>query len=316
MGIGQRRGRRAALMAAVALAAVFALAACGARGGGGGGGGATLTIGSANFTESELIARMYAHALQNAGHKTTVKAQIGSREVYIKSLQNNEIQIVPEYVGTVTEYFNAQINGPNAPTSAPLATPDAAATDQALNTLIGSLGLTATDPSPAADQNAFAVTADFASKNGLASLADLVKLNGTLVLGGPPECPTRPFCQPGLEQAYGLRFAAFKPTDSGGPVTFGALADGTIQLGLVFSSDGSVVADNLKILTDDKHLQQADNIVGLMRQSVPADAQAVINRVNAALTTADLQQLNMQMTVNKDEPDALAAQWVKDHIKN
>lgn len=311
--------RRTMGLAALAAAAVLALTACGSSGkddSGGGGSKGTLTIGSANFTESELIARMYAHALENAGYKINVKAQIGSREVYVKSLQNNEIQVVPEYVGTVTEFFNAQINGPDAPTTAPMATADGYATYQKLNTMIHSLGLIATAPSPAADQNAFAVTADFASKNSLTKLSDLTKLNGTLVLGGPPECSTRPFCQPGLEKTYGLQFKSFKATDGGGPVTIGALKDGTIQLGLVFSSDGSVVAENLKILQDDKNLQQADNIIGLMRTEVPDDAQAVINKVNAALTTEDLQQLNKQISVDKDEPDDLAKQWVKDHIKS
>jgi osmoprotectant transport system substrate-binding protein len=258
--------RRTFGLAAVAALAVLALAACGSDGGGGSDSGKeTLTIGSANFTESELIARMYAHALQDAGYKVNVKAQIGSREVYINSLQSNEIQIVPEYIGTVAEYFNAQINGPSAPTDAPVAGPDAAATAQRLATLIDSRGLVATAPSPAADQNAFAVTADFASRNGLATLSDLAKLNGTLTLGGPAECPTRTFCQQGLEKTSGLQFKSFKPTDGGGPVTIGALKDNTIQLGLVFSSDGSVAAENLTILQDDKNLQQADNIIGLMR---------------------------------------------------
>lgn len=307
--------RRMFGLGAIAAVAVLVLTACGSSGGSSSSGSkGTLTIGSANFTESELIARMYAHALEDAGYKINVKAQIGSREVYIKSLQNNEIQIVPEYVGTVTEYFNASINGPDAPTNAPMATSDPIATYQKLNMMIHSLGLIATQPSPAADQNAFAVTSDFATKNALVKTSDLAKLNGTLVLGGPAECPTRPFCQPGLEKTYGLQFKSFKPTDSGGPVTIGALKDGTIQLGLVFSSDGSVAANNLVVLQDDKNLQTADNIIGLVRSEVPNDAQAVINKVNAALTTADLQQLNKQISVDKDEPDALAAQWVKDHI--
>jgi osmoprotectant transport system substrate-binding protein len=310
--------RRMMALAAVGAAAALVLTACGSSNGDDSGGGdkGTLTIGSANFPESELIARMYAHALEDAGYKINVKAQIGSREVYIKALENNEIQVVPEYVGTVTEFFNAQINGPDAPTTKPLATADAYATYQQLNLMIHSLGLIASPPSQAADQNAFAVTADFASKNSLTKLSDLAKLNGTLVLGGPPECPTRPFCQPGLEKTYGLQFKSFKATDGGGPVTIGALKDGTIQLGLVFSSDGSVVAANLKILQDDKNLQQADNIIGLMRTEVPNDAQAVVNKVNTALTTEDLQQLNKQISVDKDEPDDLAAQWVKDHIKS
>lgn len=313
--------RKLAVLAATSGLALT-MAACGSSGGSAGNssGGpsnaankGSITIGSANFTESELIARMYGDALTNAGYTVTVKANIGNREVYIKALESGEIDVVPEYVGTVTEYYNAAINGTDAATNKPIATSDPAATDKALNTLIASRGLIASPTSPAADQNAFAVTQAFAKKNNVSTLSDLKKLNGTLVLGGPPECPTRPFCQLGLQQTYGLQFKSFKPTDSGGPVTFGALTDGTIDLGLVFSSDGTVAADKLTILKDDKNLQQADNILALMRKTVPADAQAVINKVNASFTTEDLQTLNKQISVDKDEPAALAATWVKDH---
>jgi osmoprotectant transport system substrate-binding protein len=182
-----------------------------------------------------------------------------------------------------------------------------------LNSLIKSEGLIATPTSPAADENAFAVTNDFAKKNNLTTISDLAKLNGQLVLGGPAECPTRPYCELGLEQTYGLQFKNFVTTDSGGQVTYTALTSGQIQVGLVFSSDGGVSSNNLTVLTDDKHLQNADNIVGLMKSTVPADAQAIINKVNQALTTSDLQTLNKQMSVDKDSATDLAKKWVSDH---
>lgn len=272
-----------------------------------------VVIGSASFTESELIARMYGYALTAAGFDVEIRANIGAREIYAKALQNDEIQIVPEYVGTVTEYFNAQINGKDAAAKTPIASSDAAATVNKLNDLISSLGLAATPASDAADQNAFAVTNDFAKKNDLSKMSDLVKLNGQLVLGGPPECPTRPFCQLGLENTYGLQFKSFKATDAGGPVTFGALKDNTIQLGLVFSSDGAVAENNLKVLKDDKNLQSADNIIALYRKGIPADAVRILQKVNASFSTEDLQALNKKISFDKEEPSKLAEQWVKDH---
>ncbi|MFN2536697.1 MAG: glycine betaine ABC transporter substrate-binding protein, partial [Mycobacteriales bacterium] len=102
------------------------------------------------------------------------------------------------------------------------------------------MGLTALEPSPAADQNAFAVTKNFAEANNLTKLSDLKRVTTKLVLGGPPECTTRPFCKPGLEKTYGLTFAGFKTLDAGGPLTKAALKDGSIQVGLVLSSDGSL----------------------------------------------------------------------------
>jgi osmoprotectant transport system substrate-binding protein len=310
--------RRFAVFAATAGLAL-SVAACGSSNGNNkdpganGGTKVKIVVGSAAFTESELIARMYGYALTTAGFDVEVKANIGSREVYAKALANDEIQVVPEYVGTVTEYFNAQINGKDAAATKPIATSDASQTVNKLNDLIASQGLAATPASDAADQNAFAVTNDFAKKNNLSKMSDLVKLNGQLVLGGPPECPTRPFCQVGLEGTYGLQFKSFKATDAGGPVTFGALKDGTINLGLVFSSDGAVAENDLKVLTDDKNLQTADNIIALYRKGVPAEAVRILEKVNASFTTEDLQGLNKKISIDKAEPSKLALQWVKDH---
>ena len=314
---------RFAALAAIAAATSLTLAACGSSGSsssgdssaaasGCTGGSGKVTVGSANFSESELIADMYAEALKACGFDVTVKPNIGSREVYLKALESGEVDVVPEYAATVTEYYNAQINGKDAPTAKPLATTDPATTLAALKTLIASKNLVASATSPADDVNAFAVTKDYATKNNLTKLSDLTKLNGQLILGGPAECPTRPFCQAGLEKSYGLQFKSFKATDAGGPVTIGALKDGTINLGLVFSSDGSVAANNLLVLQDDKKLQLADNILALSRKTVPALALTQIDKVNAALTTTDLQGLNKKISVDKDEPAALAKQWAKD----
>lgn len=272
-----------------------------------------IVIGSATFPESELIAQMYGYALTAAGFDVEVRANIGSREVYAKALENDEIQVVPEYVGTVTEYFNAQINGKDAPQTDPIATSDADETVNELNDLISDLDLIATPASDAADQNAFAVTKDFADKNNLSKMSDLTKLNGQLILGGPAECPTRPFCQLGLEQTYGLKFKSFKATDAGGPVTFGALKDGTINLGLVFSSDGAVAENGLKVLEDDKNLQTADNIIALYRKGISPDAIRILEKVNASFSTEDLQELNKKIAIDKDEPAKLAEEWVQDH---
>lgn len=200
------------------------------------GGTGSLVVGAANFSESQILANLYAIALEGAGFAPEVKT-VGNREVYGPALERGEITVFPEYVGTFTEYLNKRQNGPAA---APKASGDLAATVQALRPLADKVGLTVLEPSPAADQNAFAVTREFADKNGLRTLSDLAGYRGQLVLGGPPECPTRPFCQPGLEKTYGLQFDSFVSLDAGGPLTKTALKQGRIQLGLVFSSDGSL----------------------------------------------------------------------------
>jgi osmoprotectant transport system substrate-binding protein len=271
-----------------------------------------LTVGSADFGESEIIANMYSLALKHNGYDVTEKFKIGTREVYLKSLENGEIDVVPEYIGTLTEFYNAEFNGANAPNDKPLATTEVDTTYAHLKELVARKNLVALTPSKAADQNAFAVKKDFADKNAVSKMSDLTKLNNTLTLGAGPECEKRQFCLLGLQDVYGLKFKEVKKLDSGGPKTLAALADGSIDVGLVFSSDGAVAAQNLVVLEDDKKLQKTDNITALCRSSVPADAQQVIDKVDQALTTEKLQELNKKFSVDKEDAKDLADQFLKD----
>lgn len=200
--------------------------------------GGKITIGAANFSENQTLAELYKIALGAAGYDVTVQ-QIGNRELYEPALERGEIQVVPEYAGTLTEFLNKKVNGASA---APLASGDLDKTMSALTGLGNKVGLTFGKPSAAADQNAFAVTTAFANQHGVKTLSDFAaKCAGkATVLGGPPECPQRPFCQPGLQQTYGMSFGQFIPLDAGGPQTKNALKTGTISIGLVFSSDGSL----------------------------------------------------------------------------
>jgi osmoprotectant transport system substrate-binding protein len=201
-----------------------------------GGGSGEITVGAANFSESQILANLYAIVLDAAGFEAEVQ-DVTNREVYGPALERGEITVFPEYAGTYTEYLNKRKNGPDAPA---VASGDLEATVAALRPLAAEVGLEVLEPSEAADQNAFAVTREFAEENDLRTLSDLAGYEGELVLGGPPECPTRPFCQPGLEKTYGLEFDGFVALDAGGPLTKTALKQGRIQLGLVFSSDGSL----------------------------------------------------------------------------
>ncbi|HSV67789.1 MAG TPA: glycine betaine ABC transporter substrate-binding protein [Mycobacteriales bacterium] len=202
------------------------------------GGSGAIQVGAANFGESKILANIYATVLTAAGFHATVK-EVGNRELYLRSLSKGEIDVMPEYVGTLTEFLNKQQNGPKA---APKASADLAATLTALKELGAKASLAFGAPAQAADQNAFAVTKAYADANGLRTLSDLAARcnGGELVLGGPTECKERPFCQPGLERTYGLRFTGFQTLDSGGPLTKTALRQGRVELGLVLSSDGSL----------------------------------------------------------------------------
>ena len=201
------------------------------------GGSGKIVVGAANFSENQTLANIYAQVLNASGFDASVKT-VGSRETYEPALEKGQLQVVPEYVGTLTEFINKAENGANAQ---PIASGDLDATVQGLTQLGDKVGLKFGEPSTAADQNTFAVTQGFADAYGVQSLSDLAaKCSSGIVLGGPPECPDRPFCQPGLEEKYGLTIDSFTSLDAGGPLTKTALKQGKITLGLLFSSDAAL----------------------------------------------------------------------------
>jgi len=199
-----------------------------------------IVIGAANFSENQTLGYLYQIVLTAAGYDATVQ-QIGNRELYEPALEKGEIQVVPEYVGTLTEFLNKKVNGASA---TPVASGDLDKTVTGLQGLGDKVGLKFGKPADAADQNAFAVTKALADKYSLKTLSDFAaKCSGkATVLGGPAECPQRPFCQPGLEKTYSITFGRFASLDAGGPQSKGALTSGTATIALVFSSDASLAA--------------------------------------------------------------------------
>lgn len=268
----------------------------------------SVTIAAFNFGESAILANMYSDVLKKAGFTTTVK-KLTNREVVEPALEKGEVELVPEYLSTLTEFLNTKKNGPSAK---PQASPDVTKTSAALAALAQPLGLKALTPSKATDQNAFAVTEAFATKNKLTTLSDLGSYKGKLILGGPPECPKRPFCEPGLKKTYGISFSGFKALDAGGPLTKTAIKQGKVQIGLVFSSDGGIDALKLKVLTDDKNLQNADNIVPVINKKVDKPALVTaLNGLSAVLTTEDLVALNKKVDVDRGDPATVALDYLK-----
>ena len=200
------------------------------------GDGAAVTVGAANFSESATLAEIYAGALRAAGFDAGVQT-IGNRETYEPALELGDLTVVPEYVGTLTEFLNKKINGADVE---PVASSDLDATVTELSSFGDQVGLVFGQPAAAQDQNAFAVTAAFAEANDVATLSELAATCGQIVLGGPPECPERTFCQLGLEETYGLQIEEFVSLDAGGPLTKSALTQGAVTVGLVFSSDAAL----------------------------------------------------------------------------
>ncbi|MFN2462762.1 MAG: ABC transporter substrate-binding protein [Candidatus Dormibacteria bacterium] len=289
------------------VAAIFFLTACGGSGSSGDSSSAnkgTITVAGFNFAESSILANIYGKALAKKGWTIKYKLNLGAREVVEPALEKGDIDLYPGYAATEVTFLKGT------------ATTDPKSTVAALNAILSPKSLKALEPAAAQDQNAFAMTKEGAAKFGNPTkLSDLAAKNGQLVMGGPPECPTRPFCQKGLIDKYGLQFKGeFKKLDAGGPLTKAALDKGDIDLGLLFSSDGSIAAKGYVVLKDDKNLQNADNVVPVVRTAtVNADAQSVLNDVSGKLTTDELAKLNKKVDVDKSDPDQVATDWLKGH---
>lgn len=270
-----------------------------------------ITVGAFNFTESQILAQLYSGVLTEAGYSASVLDST-NREVLQPALEAGEVQVVPEYLGTFTEFLNRKVNGPEAPV---VASGEVDATYEQAQALAEPLGITVLTPSPAADQNAFAVTREFAEANNINSLSDLAAWSALnpLILGGPPECPERPFCQPGLEGTYGIVVDQFSPLDAGGPLTKQALAQGAITLGLVFSSDGAVADLDLVVLEDDLKLQQVDNIIpAVLTSAVTQQLTDALNALSAAMTTDDLIAMNKAVDIDRQTPADVARAFLLD----
>jgi osmoprotectant transport system substrate-binding protein len=299
---------RSATLAAV-LAFALTAVACGSSPSSGGGGTTTpkgnITIGGFKFSEGSVLAELYGQALEHGGYSVQFKLNLGSREVVAPAIKSGQIDLYIGYAATDLEYWN---------NAAGEATGDVNATTSKLNGHLQSLNLEALKPSSAVDQNAFAMTKANATKFNATKLSDLASIGNQLVLGAGPECPTRPFCKPGLEQTYGIHFKDFKALDTDGPLTRAAFANNSIQVGLVFSSDADLNNLGLVVLQDDKHLEAADNVVPIVRTSVAsADVTKILNAVSAGLTTSELVQLNSQVELQHQDADTAAQAFLQQH---
>ncbi|WP_309053231.1 ABC transporter substrate-binding protein [Streptomyces sp.] len=307
---------RTARLAAGALAALLALAGCATGPALEDRGAVTappgdsrhLTVGSAGFTESELLARMYALLLEQAGYRTTLLT-VTNRELYEPALENGQIDVVPEYAATFADWLNAKVNGPDAPA---VGSPDLTATMSALRRLAGPRGLTVLEPGRAVDQNAFAVTAAFAAEHHLRTLSDLGARGVPVRLAAGDECVRRPYCAPGLRKVYGIDVTAVDPKGVGTTQAKQAVRDGQDQLVLTTTTDATLDDFGLVLLADDRHLQNADHIVPVVNRARAGSTGVtrVLGRLNDVLTTADLADLNERVDSWRRLPEDVARAYL------
>ena len=291
-------------------AALMTTAACGNSGGdplstssssssGGSAAAGGITVGSADFPESALLAEIYKGALEAKGVKVAKKLNIGAREAYIPALQDGSIDLIPEYTGVLAQYFdkNAKATDPDG-----VYTELKAALPATLIVL---------DKSAAEDKDALVMKKSKADELGVKSIADLQGKSKDLVVGGPPEWKTRMTGLPGFKKIYGLEFKQFRPLDAGGPLTLQALKSGQIDAGDLFTTDPSIAENDLVALEDPKNMYAAQNVVPLITKSKSNPTiEGALNAVSAKLDTATLSALVKEVVSDKKDADAVAKEFL------
>ncbi|MEV0323267.1 ABC transporter substrate-binding protein [Streptomyces sp. NPDC050659] len=269
-----------------------------------------LVVGSAGFTESDLLAQMYSLLLKKAGYGAEILS-VANRELYEPALESGQIDVVPEYAATFADWLNAKKNGADAK---PVGSPDLDTTMRALRDLATPRGLTVLPPGRAVDQNAFAVTASFARQHGLKTLSDLGRSRLPVRLAAGDECVQRPYCEPGLKKVYGIDITGVDPKGVGTTQAKKAVQSGQDQMVLTTSTDATLDDFGLVLLKDDKNLQNADYIVPVVNRS-RAGSEGVakaLGRLNSVLTTADLASMNEQVDSWRRLPQDVARTYLEE----
>lgn len=299
-----RKGRLALVGAAVVGAAV-ALSGCAtsdpvAGGDAGSGDSETLVVGSQDYYSNEIIAEIYAQALEANDFTVERNFRIGQREVYLPDIEAGQLDVFPEYTGSLLQALDKEAMGGTA--------------DETYAELEAALpeNLRVLDMADATDQNSWTVTQAFAEKHNLTDIESLKNVPDPIQVGGNSELETRPYGPTALKEKYGINIAGFTPVeDSGGPLTVKALVDNTIQLANIYTADPNIKSNSLLALDDPDGLFFPDNVVPVVSEKVDEKAADVLNAVSAALSAEDLVELNSQSVNDQKSAEDIASEWLE-----
>lgn len=293
-------------VSALAVGALFAITGCASAdptgpAPAGESDGDRVIVGSFAYPESEILAEIYAIALEESGFDVETALNLGPRQATIPALEDGSIDLIPEYNGNLLFHYDTE---------------NAARTTQDVDAALADAvpaGFQVLDSSPAEDKDAYVVTRETAEKSKLVEIGDLSALE-PLTIGAYPQFSELGFGLPGLASEYGVTGVTLLPIeDFGGPDTVRALVDGTVQVANIFTTSPAIVAEDLVVLQDPKNLIAAQNVVPLLNTDIYSDElAAVLNKVSAALTTDDLIALRERVEGDENAQAQVAArEWLE-----
>jgi osmoprotectant transport system substrate-binding protein len=267
----------------------------------------SLTIGSKNFPEQEILGEIYTQALQAAGYKAKSDLSLGSETVALKTLKAGKVSGYPEYASTaLTAFFGLE------PEEVPS---DATEAWEKANAEFEKEGLEAFEPTPFASANAVGLLKTTAEKYHLKTISDLEGVSEKLSIYGSPECEERIDCLAGLEKLYGLKFKEFKPVDI--ELRYTVLEKGQADLSILFTTDPQLASESEKfvILEDDKHVFPAGNVIFVTQKKVAEEAgpdyEKTILNVQHGLTLEVMQELDARVELERETPAAAATAYLE-----
>jgi osmoprotectant transport system substrate-binding protein len=269
-----------------------------------GGGSGQVVVGSANYTEQLILGNMYATLLEERGVSVERRLNIGSRDTLFPALKSGEISLVPEYNGALLTFLDEEAQDTVEPEPEPV-------TESLREQLPEQL--VALQPAQAQDKGSLAVLPETAEEYNLQTYSDLARVADQLVVGGPPEFPTRYSGMIGLEEVYGIEeFKEFRALDAGGPLSTEALSSGDIDVARVFTTQGVIEDRNWVVLEDDKNLELAQNIIPVIHeQALTEEIRGALNELSSTLTTEDLKKLNKRVDVDRESPEDVARDYLQ-----
>lgn len=286
----------------LALSAIL-LSACGSSESLSGGGDASpaIVVGSQDYYSNEIIAEIYAQALEGEGHEVERDFRIGQREVYMGEIENGTVDLFPEYTGPLLQYWE-----PEAP---------ARKSGEVHEALVAAApeGLHILDQAAATDQDAYVITREFAEEHDIQSIEDLAKVSEPMILGANSEAESRPNGPQGLAEAYGVEVGFTPIEDGGGPLTVKALKDNAVQIAIIYTADPSVQEEDLVVLEDPAGLFLASHVVPVASDAVPAEAREIINQVSAGMSSEELISLNSRSVNEQVNADRIAEEWLAEN---
>jgi osmoprotectant transport system substrate-binding protein len=264
-----------------------------------------VVVGAFNFTESKILAEIYSETLRGAGADAGVLGEVASREIMEPALEQSQVDVVPEYLGTALTFLGQDPPAPGA---------TVAEARRSLAAAFEERGVRVMEAAPGENRNEIVVTEAFAMEHSLTKISELRRVDQDVAFGGPAECLSRPLCMAGLEDVYGLSFREFRTLDTGGPATVAALTGGEVDVALLFTTNPQITEKNLVVLYDDRHLQPPENVVPVVRADAADElgpaALAAVDRVTRLLSNETLRHLNGLVEIEGMSPAGAARSWL------